>query len=310
MRSAFEVIATRVRSLAPGPRLISPAAHSRRDRSQISRRKPAATARNRSACPKIRKSSAVPFRRSSRPRRSSTVRSSRKPMSTSGWRFFRSPTAARSPPTRIDDVAPASASQPDRRNAANPGGQGRQDRRQTVGHRQDVDARRPKRETNAGAARCLSSSSNGSTIKSLRRQIEGEIAWQRLQRDKIEDAVSVGDDEVKAVLAKLERVQGHRGISRRRDLPLVHSGDAGADPRQCQQDPRAAAQGASFAGYARQYSEASTAAVGGDLGWVRPEQLPAPLADALRECPRERSATQSRCPAAFRSSPSRTRARS
>ncbi len=33
--------------------------------------------------------------------------------------------------------------------------------------------------------------------------------------------------------------------------------------------------GASFAGYARQYSEASTAAVGGDLGWVRPEQLPA-----------------------------------
>ena len=33
-------------------------------------------------------------------------------------------------------------------------------------------------------------------------------------------------------------------------------------------------QGASFAGYARQYSEASTAAVGGDLGWVRPEQLP------------------------------------
>jgi peptidyl-prolyl cis-trans isomerase SurA len=43
--------------------------------------------------------------------------------------------------------------------------------------------------------------------------------------------------------------------------------------------------GASFAGYARQYSEASTAAVGGDLGWVRPEQLPAQLASALREMP-------------------------
>ena len=40
--------------------------------------------------------------------------------------------------------------------------------------------------------------------------------------------------------------------------------------------------GASFAGYARQYSEASTAAVGGDLGWVRPEQLPGPLAATLR----------------------------
>jgi peptidyl-prolyl cis-trans isomerase SurA len=40
--------------------------------------------------------------------------------------------------------------------------------------------------------------------------------------------------------------------------------------------------GASFAGYARQYSEASTAAVGGDLGWVRPEQLPEPIAAQLR----------------------------
>src|SRR6185369_3494046 len=41
--------------------------------------------------------------------------------------------------------------------------------------------------------------------------------------------------------------------------------------------------GASFAAYARQYSEASTAAVGGDLGWVRPEQLPTTLAAVLRQ---------------------------
>jgi peptidyl-prolyl cis-trans isomerase SurA len=40
--------------------------------------------------------------------------------------------------------------------------------------------------------------------------------------------------------------------------------------------------GASFAAYARQYSEASTAAVGGDLGWVRPAQLPQPIAAALQ----------------------------
>ena len=42
-------------------------------------------------------------------------------------------------------------------------------------------------------------------------------------------------------------------------------------------------QGTSFAAYARQYSEASTAAVGGDLGWVRAEQLPDVLANAVRE---------------------------
>ena len=55
--------------------------------------------------------------------------------------------------------------------------------------------------------------------------------------------------------------------------------------------------GASFAGYARQYSEASTAAVGGDLGWVRPEQLPAPLATTRsRNEPRARSATRFEVP--------------
>ena len=40
--------------------------------------------------------------------------------------------------------------------------------------------------------------------------------------------------------------------------------------------------GGSFVAYARQYSESSTAPVGGDLGWVRPEMLPDPLAEALR----------------------------
>ena len=47
--------------------------------------------------------------------------------------------------------------------------------------------------------------------------------------------------------------------------------------------PSALKQGASFAGYARQYSEASTAAVGGDLGWIRPEQLPDAIAGTMRQ---------------------------
>ena len=49
---------------------------------------------------------------------------------------------------------------------------------------------------------------NGSSIRSIRRQIEGEIAWRRLQSAKIENGVSVGDDEVKAVIEKLEAAKG------------------------------------------------------------------------------------------------------
>ena len=42
-------------------------------------------------------------------------------------------------------------------------------------------------------------------------------------------------------------------------------------------------QGGSFVAYARQYSEATTAAVGGDLGWVRPGQLPPALAEVVAQ---------------------------
>ena len=124
---------------------------------------------------------------------------------------------------------------------------------------------------------------NGSSIASLRRQIEGEIAWQRLQSAKIESGVSVGDDEVKAVLDKLNASKGTEEykvgeifLSSTPDTQAQTLANANKILEQLKN-------GASFAGYARQYSEASTAAVGGDLGWVRPEQLPAPIAATLRD---------------------------
>lgn len=124
---------------------------------------------------------------------------------------------------------------------------------------------------------------NGSSIKALRRQVEGEIAWQRLQRAKIESSVSVGDDEVKAVLDKLTASKGTEeyrvGEIFLSATPATEA-QAVANANKILEQLRS---GASFAGYARQYSEASTAAVGGDLGWVRPEQLPQPLAAVLRQ---------------------------
>ncbi|HZU50672.1 MAG TPA: peptidylprolyl isomerase [Sphingomicrobium sp.] len=126
---------------------------------------------------------------------------------------------------------------------------------------------------------------NGSDIKSLRRQIEGEIAWQRLQHEKIESGVTVGDDEVKAVLDKLN---ASKGTEEYRVGEIFLSASPATESQTLDNANKILTQlrnGASFAGYARQYSEASTAAVGGDLGWVRPEQLPAPLASALREMP-------------------------
>ena len=122
--------------------------------------------------------------------------------------------------------------------------------------------------------------SGGSSIKTIRRQIEGEIAWQRLQQRKIE--VTVGEDEVKAVLDKMN---ASKGAEEYRVGEIFLSATPDSEPQAMDNANKILEQlknGASFAGYARQYSEASTAAVGGDLGWVRPEQLPAPLAAVLR----------------------------
>ena len=123
---------------------------------------------------------------------------------------------------------------------------------------------------------------NGSSIRSLRRQIEGEISWQRLQQRKIESGISVGDDEVKAVL---DRMNASKGSQEYRvgeiflPAPAGTEGQVMADANRILEQLK---QGASFAGYARQYSQSSSAAVGGDLGWIRPELLPDPIASVLR----------------------------
>ena len=123
---------------------------------------------------------------------------------------------------------------------------------------------------------------NGSSIKTMRRQIEGELAWRRLQSAKIESTLSVGEDEVNAIL---QRMNASKGAQEFRVGEIFLSANANNQAEVLANANRILEQlrnGASFVGYARQYSEASTAAVGGDLGWVRPEQLPEPIATTLR----------------------------
>jgi len=122
----------------------------------------------------------------------------------------------------------------------------------------------------------------GSSDASLKRQIEGEMAWRRLLSREVEPFVSVSDEEVSQVIARMKAAKG---------APEYHVAEIflSATPANDQQVQANAQrildqirQGASFAAYARQYSEASTAAVGGDLGLVRAEQLPDQLAQPLR----------------------------
>ena len=123
----------------------------------------------------------------------------------------------------------------------------------------------------------------GSSAASLKRQIKGELAWQRLLRRRVEPFVNIGDEEVQAIM---DRLEASKGTSEYRVGEIYMA--AAPEARQQIFDNEQKIidqirQGGSFAAYARQYSEASTAAVGGDLGWVRAEQLPDALATAVQQ---------------------------
>ncbi|MBH1991747.1 MAG: peptidylprolyl isomerase, partial [Sphingomonadaceae bacterium] len=123
----------------------------------------------------------------------------------------------------------------------------------------------------------------GSASASIKRQIEGELAWSRLLRRNIQPFVNVSEDEVKSVVDRLNAAKGSDEF-RIGEIYLSASpenhGQIVANARNIIQQIQ---QGGSFAAYARQFSEASTASVGGDLGWVRPAQLPTELAQAATE---------------------------
>jgi peptidyl-prolyl cis-trans isomerase SurA len=127
--------------------------------------------------------------------------------------------------------------------------------------------------------------SNGSSAESIKRQIHGEMAWSRLQRNKIEPFVSVSEDEVKAVIDRLNASRGTQEF-KVSEIFISATPETAAEARSnADRIVQQLRTGASFLAYARQFSEASTAAVGGELGWVRAEQLPDALSAAVKEMP-------------------------
>ncbi|MFC7497865.1 peptidylprolyl isomerase [Enterovirga sp. GCM10030262] len=127
--------------------------------------------------------------------------------------------------------------------------------------------------------------SQGSSERSIKRQIHGEIAWTRLQRRQIEPFVSVGEEEVQTIIDRLNASKGQQEY-RIAEIFLSSTPETAAETRaNAGRIVEQLRNGASFLAYARQFSEASTAAVGGDLGWVRAEQLPERLAEVAVALP-------------------------
>lgn len=121
----------------------------------------------------------------------------------------------------------------------------------------------------------------GSSPAALKRQIQGEIAWQRLLGRNVTPFVNVSDEEVREVLKRLEESRGSDEY-RVGEIFLSSTPETraavGENAARIVDQLR---QGGSFVAYARQFSEATTAAVGGDLGWIRLPQLQSAQLEAI-----------------------------
>ena len=125
-------------------------------------------------------------------------------------------------------------------------------------------------------------SSNRLDIETWKEHLRVEIAWNKVLARRIAPRIEVGVDEIEARLADRRAAVGSREY-------VVSEIFLALDDPAREGEVRAAADGiaaqlhagASFAGLARQFSQSSSAAIGGDLGRVRAGRLDARLETAL-----------------------------
>ncbi|MBK6413291.1 peptidylprolyl isomerase [Sphingopyxis sp.] len=125
--------------------------------------------------------------------------------------------------------------------------------------------------------------SKGSSAAAVKQQIRGEFAWDRLLSRNIQSTTNVSTDEVESVVQRMNDSKGQDEFHLGEIYLSSPPENVAAVTENAQKIMQALQAGGSFAAYARQFSEASTAVVGGDLGWVKAGQLPTSMAEAAAQ---------------------------
>jgi peptidyl-prolyl cis-trans isomerase SurA len=112
-------------------------------------------------------------------------------------------------------------------------------------------------------------------------QVTASIVWAKLVRRKAAETTEISDEEVDDSLKRLKE-HANEPQSRIAEIFLaVDNPSQDAEIRALAEKlTQQMRQGARFSAVAQQFSQSATAAVGGDMGWMRPDQLPPDLAKA------------------------------
>ncbi|MGE0181719.1 MAG: peptidylprolyl isomerase [Parvularculaceae bacterium] len=128
--------------------------------------------------------------------------------------------------------------------------------------------------------------SEGVSVSALRSQITSQIVWPRLVQGRYGKRVRVNDDEVEATFERM-----HADATQEQFL-ISEICIPVPSPDQVQTYYEGGLQlleqmrkGVPFAVVAQQFSACTTAAAGGDMGWIRSGELPPELDEAVRQLP-------------------------
>ncbi len=128
--------------------------------------------------------------------------------------------------------------------------------------------------------------SQGVSVDTLKQQIKASIAWPQLVQGRYRDRIRVSPEEVEDTL---KRMREDASQEQYRVSEICIPVD---DPSKAQQYYEGSLQlieqmrrGVPFSVVAQQFSACTTAAVGGDMGWVRAGELDAELDQAIRDLP-------------------------
>ncbi|THD62894.1 MAG: peptidylprolyl isomerase [Phenylobacterium sp.] len=115
-------------------------------------------------------------------------------------------------------------------------------------------------------------------------QIRAQMSWQRWIRGRYGSRLRIGEDQIKATQARLiaDASKPQYDISEV-FIDASRAGGMETATKGAAQLVAQIQQGAPFAAVARQFSSSSTAAAGGDAGWVSPADMPAEVDAALEQ---------------------------
>ena len=119
---------------------------------------------------------------------------------------------------------------------------------------------------------------------SLVDQLTAAIVWAKLVKRQASQTMDISDEEIDEAL-KRSKEHANEPQSRVAEIFLAVDNPTQEDEvkHQAERLSDLMKQGARFSAIAQQYSQSATAAVGGDMGWVRPEQLPPDLGKVVTQ---------------------------